>query len=195
MSTKDDDRQQLLEGQAVARQLTAENSKTQRMVIRDQIARQFFGEAGIPPEMHHGWAALEQLREHREEVGYPLPPGGCLVLSRESVVAGCLAEMHAGLAAALRLETGDIKMKLEATPEGYLKPVADISVPDDWIIPVAKDPRKSPQEAARAYLDEVVKVASAYFREAVVERLNYCDRYRPALAQKVVWSEVDAEEA
>lgn len=159
-----------------------DESKAER---QDRMVRSLFGEAGIPDHVKAGWAAIEQLRKSRLEVGYPLPSGGCFLLGRESVVAGCLAEMHAGLAAMLHLEVDRITMRLDRTPKGYIVPVADITLPDDWLLPLAKDPRQSPDEAAKQYLDACVESASAKFRADVIHRLDHCESLRPEVAQKI----------
>lgn len=185
MTTVDDDRQQLLEGQAAARRLKAAQTAEVLANIRNRAVRRFFGEEGIPDHLKKGWAVLDQLRAHRQQVGYPLPPGGCLLLGRESVVAGAMAEMHSALAMLLHVSVDNIKLKLMRTEQGHLQPVADVQLPEGWLLPAAKDPRKDLDAAARDYIETCVQHLSKIFRKTVSERLGHCESRRPALDQPV----------
>jgi len=168
-----DVRQQLLEAQRLARTLKAVQTAEGRESIRNKIAQQFFGEEGIPSEISEGWEVLEEARRVRSEMGYPLPEGGCLVLGTSSVIAGCMAEMHMVLSGKLDLPANSIHLKLTKTEDGRLQPVADIELPEGWLLPRA-DPRRDPGEAVQEYLSQAVQEASRHFRVIVSERLRSC---------------------
>lgn len=179
----DDDRQQLLEGQQKAREMISRDTAEKLAELRDRAVRRFFGEQGIPPHLKEGWAVLEESRRARAEAGYPLPPGGVLLLGVVSVVAGCLAEMHTALADMLHLSVDAIRMRIERDERGGLVPMADIAVPDDWLLPCAKDPAQSPEDATKEFLEKCRALASAHFRANVSERLGSVNTIRPDVAQ------------
>jgi len=174
----------LWKAETIAKSLSPQKTKESEEAIRDRIARQFFGEAGIPKELKEGWAVLEQLRENRLKVGYPLPPGGCLLLGREAAVAGCLAEMHTALANMLRISVDRIKLRLERNDLGQINPVADIDVPNDWVVPIAGT-KEDPNEAAKTYLAACVRMASHQFRIMISDRLQICDDRRLDIVQEM----------
>jgi len=157
--------------------------------IVDRVARQFFGEHGIPKHLQAGWAIYQDSRKHREEVGYPLVPGGCLALGVESVVAGCLAEMHTGLAILLNMEPEYIHMKIERTESGQLEPRADVAPPSDWIVPTASG-SLDPDKAAEEYIRRCVVMLSGHFQNTLSQRLARCDDVRTDCLQRIA----DAEE-
>jgi hypothetical protein len=182
------DKDWMREAAESARRLTPAAESQSEEQIRNIIARRFFAETGIPPHLEAGWAILEATRKKRQEVGYPMPPGGVLLLGTEAVVAGCLAEMHMTLAEALKVDPNRIRMRLE-NEGGRLRPVADVEDQADWIVPVivATD---TPKEAAQRYIKTVVEALSLTFRKDVGERLAHCQDRRPELDQEVEpWSE------
>jgi hypothetical protein len=174
----------LKRAEAVALGLSAEWTPEKEAEIRDRIAREFFGEEGLPPHLKEGWAVLEQSRAARAEVGYPLPPGGCLALGRSSVVAGALAEMHTGLARLLNLSVDCIRLRLDRS-DGNYKPVADVEVPPDWVIPVAANVT-DPKQATIDHINRAVEIMTLHWRKIVLERLGAVDRHRADVAQKIV---------
>jgi hypothetical protein len=180
----DDDRQVLFEGKQAARELAAKVTAEKLEEIRDRAVRRFFGEAGVPPHLAAGWAQLDEDRRLREEIGAPLPPGGVLLLGRESVIAGCMAELHGGLAAMLSISVDRIRLKLDRTPHGRLSPIADIDLPSDWLLPVATS-GDDPDAATERYLAQCVEMANAHFRRSVSARLGSCDTHRPDVAQPI----------
>jgi len=178
-----------------ARQMSALPSPEDEEKLRDKIARDFFGEKGIPPELKQGWAVLEQLRKEREKVNYPLPPGGCLLLGRESVLAGCMAELHTALANMLHMSVDCIRLRLEKDDFGKIRPAADVEPPDDWVIPVAKNVNESPAAAAQRYLQQCLNAGSKWFAAAVSERLDGCESRRTDLEQPgIPWRSENGQE-
>lgn len=172
-----------------ARNLTPIITKEKEEEIRNRIARDFFAGGDLPDDLKRGWAVLEQLRKHRQEIQYPLPPGGCFLLGRESVIAGCMAEMHTALSKMLRISPENIKIRLERDEAGHIQPVADIETPGDWIMPVKAHGDKSAEEMTRDYLERFTKIASQWFKETVSQRLSVCEDRREELMQEVVpWS-------
>jgi hypothetical protein len=174
----------LKRAEAVALGMEAEWTAEKEAEIRDRIAREFFGEEGLPKHLREGWAVLEQSREERAKVGYPLPPGGCLTLGRSSVIAGALAEMHTGLARLLNLSVDCIRLRLDKSGGNYT-PVADVEAPKDWVIPVAADVI-DPKRAAVDHINLAVEIMTLHWRKTVVERLGVVDGRRSDVEQKVV---------
>lgn len=181
----DDDRDMVREAEKVARELAVKDAAEKLAAMRERVVERFFGESGIPDHLKEGWAIFDKNREIRAKVGHPLPPGGVLLLGINAVVAGCLAEMHTALADMLQVSIDNIRMRIERTPEGHLNPVADIDVPSDWLLPIAKDPRSAPEEAAKAYLNHCIEVAQAHFRVSVTKRLATVNTKRSEAAQPV----------
>jgi hypothetical protein len=145
--------------------------------MRDQMARRFFGEGGVPPHLKEGWAALEQRVKEREAVGYPMPPGGCFILGREATIAGCLADMHMYLARVMNMEASRIKLRIEQSPEGHLIPLMDVDPPDNWVIPIRKLSGDIRADMS-SYFEKTFDVANQWFREAAVARLKKCEMVR-----------------
>ena len=154
--------------------------------VRDRIVRQLFAEiGGVPPEMEQGWAALSQLRDMRKKIGYPLPPGGALIIGFEAVIAGCMAELHNNLALTLDLDHGLIKLRLERDLKGHLVPIADVELPDNFFVPIVAQGIVDPNKAAEHYLGRVLEAANVEFRRTVTERLGGIDNRRDDLMQAV----------
>lgn len=154
---------------------------------KNEAVREFFGEEGLPKDLQQGWAIYEQRREQRLKVGAPLPPGGCLVLGREAAMAGAMAEAHMKLSAALRLHSNAIRLRLKRDEAGRINLVAAVDPPDDWIIPITlgDQPAQDPKEAAKVYIQSVLKQINIWFREVASERLAACDLVRVNLLQPV----------
>jgi len=165
----------LLRAAAVARSLDpAEKSATD--LITQKVADEFFGEHGIPQHLKDGWAALEENRRVRAEIGIPLPPGGCVLTGFEAVIAGAVAECHTAIARALRLESKYLRLSVNRTAAGLgLNAVVD--PPQSWVLPSAQT-SSNYDEAVKVYVARVTKGASLEFRRLVAERLGCFTRRR-----------------
>jgi hypothetical protein len=191
----------LKQAEAVARSLQAEYTPEKDAEIRDRIAREFFGEGGIPPGLYQGWAILEDLRKKRAEVGYPLPPGGVMILGYQSVLAGCLAEMHQSLAAVLGVSVDAIRMSVRKDSRGKPVPAASFTPPDDWVIPISfagslkgADRDSVFQEAIGGYVQAAIDRLTGAYWSNMRTRLVACDKIRPELQQPVEpWNDGQAD--
>ena len=165
------DKSDLQKAAAVARSLDGSTRETEEQ-LRDRAVAKFFGEQGIPPHLKNGWAVLETNRKHRAEVGYPLPPGGCLTTGYESVVAGAMAEVHSHLARVLVLDAKFIKLGLRRDSRGKMQLEAKIvDPPDNWVVPAVQTARDY-DEAVRQHVARAVGVLNGHFQNTVAERLG-----------------------
>lgn len=162
--------------------------------IRNRIANQFFGEDGIPPALKQGWIALEQRRKMREQVGYPLPPGGCFILGYQATVAGLMAELHTILARTLKMDPKHIKMQLMKHASGSIYPAIEIDPPKEWLLPITMD-IKDPKVAEQQYLRAIILEGQMWWHKAVKERMPRCDSYRRDLRQPIAPWVKDGEKA
>lgn len=166
--------------------MTAEASAESAERLKNSAVKEFFGEDGVPVDLKKGWAIYEQRRQARAKVGAPLPPGGCLLLGREAVVGGAVAEAHMKLAAGLRINPKAIKLRLKKDGGGKVNLVADVDAPTDWVIPVARLGSQAPQDAARTYIQSVLMHINVWFRTEVLKRLEASELIRPELQQRVI---------
>ena len=101
--------------------------------IRNRVAREFFGEAGIPAHLAEGWAVFDDWRNKRAEAGYPVPPGGTLVTGYSSVLAAVAADLHTKAAAHLRIDAIHVRVVIKNKEFKVLVP----NPPTEWVLPVA----------------------------------------------------------
>jgi hypothetical protein len=160
--------------EAVAKALLGERTPEKEAEIRDRIAREFFADTGIPPGMYRGWAILEDLRKKRAEIGYPVPPGGVMLLGYQSVMGSCLAEMHTALAIALGVPPGAITLSVQWDARRRPIPVASFDPPQDWIAPTGD---------IGAYVGDALNRLRATYWFTLEMRLAAVDKIRPELQQ------------
>jgi len=178
---------EMRKAEMLARNMTPVETEASVERLKDEAVRAFFGEEGIPPDLKKGWAIYEQRRKERDRVEAPLPPGGCLLLGREATVAGAMAEAHMKLAAALHIDTRAIKLSLKRDEANRINLIADVSPPDDWVIPIAigNQAAQTPQEAAKVYIQSVLRQINLWFRTEVGVRLEASEKIRPELSRPV----------
>lgn len=169
-----------------------EQIKAIRKAARLAIATKFFSGEDIPPHLLQSWEAYDSYRDAREQVGDPLPPGGCLVLGFASVIQACMAEMHTNLATLLRLPREAIVVRLDRST-GKPIPVADIEDPKDWIVPAR--PGQDPKAAVKEHIDRAISQAQEYFRITVQERLFWCEQRRQDLDPPLATPPPDGQQA
>jgi hypothetical protein len=172
-------------------------TKDRAAELKDRAARAFFDEEGIPHDLKQGWVVLEERREQRAKVGFPLPPGGRFFMSYQTVVAGCLAEVHSILCNWLKLPADAIRMRLalvEGIGGSQYKPVADFEIPKDWILPVSGEVVNQvigsrgelrPDEAAKKFIEQSLAAIQDHYQKIVRERIAAVDMVRPELLQPI----------
>lgn len=142
----------LADGARLARTLRGSSTETEED-LRNRVAREFFGEEGIPAHLAEGWAVFDDWRTKRAEAGYPVPPGGVLVTGYSSAIAAVAAELHTRAAAALKLEARYVRVV------GVNKElrVRVVDPPISWILPEAEGvtpgDESSYQKAVQAFVN------------------------------------------
>lgn len=163
--------------------------------MAERGAERFFADHGLPEELMDGWRRYQLRCNERIKVGYPMPPGGCIVLGRESVWAGCLAEFHTGLANLLQIKPEKIKLKIDNA--GSLpRVVAEVEMSELPAVKLAGDPALQDADREKIlgqYLAQSVELLNQVFRANLGERLGACEVRREDLIQEV--ARVSPEEA
>jgi len=168
---------------SIARAIQTEDPLVLAARLRSQIARDFFGEAGIPSDLQEGWDVLEQQRKVRAEVGFPLPPGGTFTLGFDSVIAGATEEFHRSLAQALGVDHALLSIKVVRNGKRIL-PEASL----DWerakiVVPVERGQTYDEAVAARVYALAAPLIMR--YEVSLYERLGVYARKRVDVAQTV----------
>lgn len=74
-------------------------------------------------------------RKAYEDAGTPLPPGGMMYLTRQSVIAESAAEFSRAIAMRLRLQPEAVDVKMRLVPPDQFQPQISVNLPTDWICP------------------------------------------------------------
>lgn len=174
----------LADGARLARAMRGSSTETEED-IRNRVAREFFGEAGIPAHLAEGWAVFDDWRTKREEVGYPVPPGGVLVTGYSAVLASVAAQLHTRAAEMLKLDVQYVRVV------GVNKElrVRVIDPPISWILPdatgVIPGDEASYQAAVQAFVDKTTDRLRALFMLELGNLCAQCTWRRADLDQEV----------
>jgi hypothetical protein len=170
--------------------------------LKQHAAHDFFEGFNFPSEIKEelkaGYEALQDRRRERALAGLPLPLGGTFVLGRHAIVAQCLAEFHNALAKNLDIDVSAIRLRQEGQ-----RIVADVSLPDDWLISrmntkfygVLRDVPKDKDEGVYIdqYLFMLLDNLNDIYKYNVATRLMHFCEVRPSLvpldAEGKLWSE------
>lgn len=154
---------------------------------------------GLPKDLEEGYRAYRDWAEAMFRAGEPLPPGGCFVLNRWTVIKTALLRLQKTIAAELKMPPSHVRIEVEQAIGGGFEPRVLVNPPDGWLEAeymkgVAVDGKRA-EEFAESYIQATIRQHYAEFREDIEARLAILavDR-RPELQPKDIEDLVEGAE-
>jgi hypothetical protein len=120
-----------------------------------------------------------ERRKKYEDAGTPLPPGGMMYLTRQSVLVESTKEFRRALAVRLRVQPEAVSVQMRIVHDGF-QPQISVDLPTDWVCPASVLDMKisqNSQQIVERYVREQLEAEQELFEPVLKRRLMELEKY------------------